>query len=49
MKIGMMTMSKLKVEIDYIKISQYVKMIEYYQKKIGIELDRAVLDQQEEE
>ena len=35
-------MSKISVEIDYIKMAQYKKCIEYYLDKISKELDRAI-------
>lgn len=35
-------MSKLIVNIDYVKIAQWMKMIDYYKKRIEKELDRAV-------
>ena len=41
-------MSKLPVNIDYIKLSQYVKVVECYMKKITEELDKAVIDQKKE-
>jgi len=37
-------MSKLKVEIDYVKIAQYHKCIQYYLKRIEDELDMAVIE-----
>ena len=40
-------MSKLKVEIDYIKIGQYVANIDMYLRQIKAELDRAVIEQKD--
>ena len=37
-------MSRLNVEVDYIKIVQYKKMIDYYLKRIEEEMDRAVVE-----
>lgn len=40
-------MSKLIVEIDYVKLAQYKKMIEYYLKRMEDLLDKAVEEQKE--
>ena len=40
-------MSKLPVTIDYIKLAQWVKQIEYYTGSIKKELDRAVEQQKD--
>lgn len=40
-------MSQLRVDIDYIKLAQYVANIEMYIRKIKNELDRAVVDKKE--
>ena len=41
-------MSKLPVTIDYIKLAQWVKVLEKYTKRIKDELDRAVEEQKNE-
>jgi len=40
-------MSKIPVVIDYIKMAQYKKCIEYYLKKIQEELDRGVTQKED--
>ncbi len=40
-------MSQLKVDIDYIKLAQYVANIEMYIRKIKNELDRAVVEKKD--
>jgi hypothetical protein len=40
-------MSKIPVVIDYIKMAQYKKCIEYYLKKIQEELDRGVVQKED--
>ena len=37
-------MSNLKVEIDYVKIAQWMKVVQFYLNKITAELDRAVVE-----
>lgn len=37
-------MSNLNVTIDYVKIAQWLKMIKFYEHKIEVELDRAVVE-----
>lgn len=41
-------MSKLPVTIDYIKLAQYKKCIDYYLRRIQEELDKAVVEREVE-
>ena len=40
-------MSQLRVDIDYIKLAQYVAVIDKYLRQIKNELDRAVIEKKE--
>ena len=42
-------MSKIPVVIDYVKMAQYQKCIEYYLKKIQEELDSGITQKEDED